>query len=110
MGAVLPAITGKDLRKASRNFKERTGTGADKLRPWHYAWLSDEFLDSIAKLLMDIERVGAWPRQLGEAMVHLIPKPIGGRRPIGLVSSLPRLWERARKPLLLQWRTACTRD
>ena len=33
----LPAIIGKDLRKASRTFKERTGTGTDKLGPRHYA-------------------------------------------------------------------------
>ena len=100
----LPPITAWDLRRASRTFKERTGTGVDKLGPRHYTWLSDELLDVIGRLLMNMEQVGFWPWQVNEAMVHLIPKPTGGRRPIGLVASLPRLWERVRKPLLTHWR------
>ena len=106
----LPAITAESLRKASRSFKERTGTGIDKLGPRHYSWLSDQLLDTIAKLLTEIERRGTWPQQLSEAMVHLIPKPVGGRRPIGLVASLARLWERVRKPVLLDWRATFARD
>ena len=70
----LPAITRKDLRKAGRTFKERTGTGTDKLGPRHYAWLSDQLFDVIAKLLMNIESTGTWPQQLCEALVHLIQK------------------------------------
>ena len=106
----LPPITAIDLRKASRTFKERTGTGVDKLGPRHYSWLSDQLLGQVASLMMEIEKQGRWPRQMGEATVHLIPKPTGGRRPIGLVASLARLWERVRKPELVRWRGIFTRD
>jgi hypothetical protein len=67
MGAVpanapsLPAITAVELRRASRTFKERTGTGVDKLGPRHYAWLSDELLTAIGKLLMEMGRWGFGP-------------------------------------------------
>ena len=40
----------------------------------------------------------------------LIPKPTGGRRRIGLVAALPRVWERVRKPVLKEWRREFTRE
>ena len=45
-----------------------------------------------------------------EALIHLIPKPTERRRPIGLLAALPRIWERLRKPDLLQWRQKCSRE
>ena len=73
-------------------------------------WLSDDLLDSVAKLLKAIENAGSWPQQLMEALIHLIPKPTGGRRPIGLLAALPRLWDRVRRPTLIQWRRGSGRD
>ena len=44
-----------------------------------------------------------------DALVHLIPKSSGGTRPIGLVQGLCRLWEAARRPLMVAWRTGMRR-
>ncbi len=42
-------------------------------------------------------------------MMHLIPKREGGERPIGLLLSFVRLWERVRKPVLVEWRRTVER-
>ena len=34
---------------------------------------------------------------------HLIPTPIGGKRPIGVLPTLVRLWKRTSKPLVQHW-------
>ncbi len=104
VGAPLPEPTPRELRLASRRFHPCTGIGADLFRPHWFAWLSDPLLAAIAKLFMRIEAAGRWPGQLMVTMVHLIPKESGGRRPIGLVASLVRLWERLRVPAIQEWR------
>ena len=40
---------------------------------------------------------------MATALIHLIPKNDGGRRPIGVLPSIVRIWERARKPLVQRW-------
>jgi hypothetical protein len=42
-------------------------------------------------------------------VLHLTPKPGGGRRPIGLVDGTCRLWELARKELVTRWRASLQR-
>ena len=53
---------------------------------------------------MWLEQAGIWPSQLEEALVHLIPKTSGGRRPVGILPALVRLWERARRVDVDGWR------
>jgi len=53
---------------------------------------------------MACEAAGLWPEALRHALLHLIPKREGGKRPIGLVNGLCRLWELARRPLVREWR------
>ena len=106
----LPAFGASELRRACRTFSARTGWGIDNVGPRQMSWLSDELLEKIAALLRSMERGGIWPGQLQEALIHLIPKATSGRRPIGLVSALPRIWERVRKPVLLRWRQQYTRE
>ncbi len=43
-------------------------------------------------------------------LMHLIPKEAGGRRPIGLVASFIRLWERVRAPPIRRWRISSHRS
>ncbi len=109
LGAPLPELKPMELRRASRRFHPCTGIGADLFRPHWFAWLSDPLLVVIAKLFGRIEAEGRWPGQLMVTMVHLIPKESGGRRPIGLVASLVRLWERARVPAIQEWRSRTMR-
>ena len=93
----LPPLGCAELRGAARTFKASTAAGIDALLPTHYAWLSDDLLDNIGKLLCDIESSGCWPSQVMLSVIHLIPKQAGGKRPIGLLASIVRLWDRARK-------------
>ena len=109
-GDPLPRLGHAQLRAAARSFKATTATGVDALAPVQFGWLSDPLLDQLGLLLESIEERGRWPSQIGLAMVHLIPKASGGRRPIGLLASLVRLWERARKPEIENWRSSCRRE
>ena len=106
----LRRMDGEALRAAARTFKEKTAVGIDAISPKQFSWLSDVLLQRLAELLMELENIGVWPSQLQEAIVHLIPKAAGGRRPVGLLPSLVRLWERARKPEIRKWREANERS
>ncbi len=103
-GEKLPRPTALELRRAGRSFRSHTGVGADHFLPHWFAWLSDSLLGVMGGLMSAIEAMGVWPQQLQCVLMHLIPKEAGGRRPIGLVASFIRLWERVRAPLIRQWR------
>ena len=103
-GVQLPPPTAKELRAAANSFRPRTGTGIDGLAPRAYAWLSDDLLERIGEFMAAVEKGGRWPEQVGEARVHLIPKPTSGRRPIALLAALVRLWDRVRAWRVRQWR------
>ena len=103
-------LRARELRVAAAQFKKTTGVGVDAISPRAYGWLSDELLDAIGRFLGTLEEEGVWPQQLEEALIHLIPKAAGGRRPIGLLASLPRLWARARKERIREWRTELGRE
>ena len=101
----LPKVTAQSLRRAARSFKDSTAIGVDGIPPKVVATLSDELLHVVAELVNRVEEVGAWPQSYATAVLHLIPKPSGGRRPIGLLPTLVRLWERARRDAVRIWRS-----
>ena len=103
----MPPISGHDILRAALSFPERKGYVG--FHPRWFAWVSDGVRSAIARLLMACEAVGMWPGQISYIIMHLIPKRGGGRRPIGITESLCRLWERARKPIIAQWRSATDR-
>ncbi len=105
----LPRPTVSGMRKAGMSFRANTGTGIDGCPPRHYSWLSDHLLDVLIDLIVFLESAGIWPAQLREAVMRLIPKPSGGRRPIGLLASFIRLWERVRRPEVRRWRIGAYR-
>ena len=107
---VLPPLSRTELRKAASTFKHTTAAGADGLVPSQFAWLSDTLLDKVGELCTACEASGCWPSQTALALIHLIPKATGGRRPIGVLAALIRLWERARKSVADEWRRTCTRS
>ena len=102
----LEAIKRDDLRKAARTFSLYTGTGEDVLQPRAFQHLSDEVLDCYAGVLNEAEASGQWPSLVTTNLVHLIPKPSGGRRPIGVMATLVRLYERVRRSLIIQWQAS----
>ena len=105
----IPAPTAKELRAAARTFRPSTGMGIDGVVPKAYAWLSDCLLERIGEFMAAIERGGQWPEQVDEARIHLIPKATSGRRPIGLLAALPRLWDRVRAWRVRKWRNENTK-
>ncbi len=106
----LPRPTHGELRAAAATFSPWTGTSSELLTPRHYTWLSDLLLSRIGVFLQLLESWGIWPQQLTEALIRLIPKATGGRRPIGLLASLVRIWERVRRPYVIGWRAKVHRD
>ena len=100
---VLEALCGEDLRRAAMTFPADTGRGVDNISPRAFARLSDELLEQLAWLLAWAEQLGRWPTICQFIMIVLLPKPDGGRRPIGLFHSIVRLWGRARSLLARRW-------
>jgi len=108
--AELPELTAEDLRGVGRGFKQRTGIGADALQPCSFALLSEEGRIAFLRMFSLIESTGMWPRRLSHVWYFLIPKPGGGLRPIGLLPSTVRIWERLRRPVMHQWMQSQARD
>ena len=97
-------ISARDIRRASFCFKDTTGLGSDKFHPRWFAILPEESLEQVADFLNSLEALGVWPMQLHATLIALIPKPKGGKRSIGLQTSLVRLWERTRVLEVRAWR------
>ena len=91
------------LRSAALSFSASTGVGADNVAPRAVARLSHELLKALCAVLMATELLGAWPKRLWLVLIVLLPKPDGGRRPIGLFPSLLRIWSRARASVVRAW-------
>ena len=98
-----------ELRRCARSFRSSTAIGCDSLVPRWVAWLSDELLEAFISFLTSIEDLGCWPHEVAQAIIHLIPKASGGRRPIGVLATVTRIWESMRKPVVWQWRAKHTR-
>ena len=106
----LPKITGASLADAGRKFKKHTSLGSDAFRPGWFCWLSEGLLDQFARTLVVVEEAGAWPEVVSTLLVAQIPKSDGGRRPIGLLPTLVRVWEKLRKPIMDAWRSTVQRS
>ena len=73
------------------------------MSPRAYSRLSAGLLDALAALLTAAESVGDWPSAVRLILIVLLPKPDGGRHPIGLFHSLVRVWGRARSTWARRW-------
>ena len=102
-GNKLPPIDASAVRAAARSFKTTTSVGCDAIAPRAFAWLSEPLLAAVAVFLNSVEESGTWPSMVATALVHLIPKPGGGRRPIGILPTIVRIWERCRKAEVQRW-------
>ena len=72
---------------------------------WPLSTSSDNILECYAVVLNKAEASGQWPNLVTTNLIHLIPKPSGGRRPIGVMATLVRLYERVRRGVVVQWRS-----
>ena len=71
-------IEGKKLIEASRSFKTKTAVSYDGLHPRSFSQLCDAGAQVVADLMMIVEMIGVWPRQLRYIVTVLLPKPQEG--------------------------------
>ena len=82
----VPSLTVQVLRDSATLFPTRTGLGWDKMHPRAIGARCPDFaMRLLVAILVACERLGRWPRNIGVVLICLIPKPDGGRRPIGLL-------------------------
>ena len=91
------------MRKAARSFPADTGLGADNVAPRAIARLSDQAILALIALLEAFEASGSWCDALDLVLIVLLPKSDGGRRPIGLLCTIIRIWMRVRSDILREW-------
>ena len=60
-------------------------------------------LRRLVNLLLWCETFGLWPSTIRLVIIVSLPKPDGGRRDIGLLPLLPRIWMRARRYVVKLW-------
>jgi len=94
------------LRKMAKKFKRKTGVAPDGWHPRHYALLSDQSLSTLAMLYTLLEITGHLPHQQRYVCVFLLDKASGGTRPIGLFTSMYRLWAKSRQLEAARWAEA----
>ena len=68
--------------------------------------LSDEGVDAVIEYLYAVESSLNWPEHACLIAYFLLDKPEGGKRPIGLLASLVRVWERLRRSYANEWLAA----
>ena len=105
-----PRLTPEELRQASKSFPDHTSIAGDGFHPKHFRMLPDEALLAISDLLSAIELLGFWPSLLRTLAMPLIQKPKGGRRAVTTFPSLYRLWTRARRNVVREWRQTLDRS
>jgi len=97
------------LRRAALTFPAGTGLGSDNIAPRALCRLSDAAVGALCKLLAAMELLGNWAAAWRIVLIVLLPKPDGGRRPIGLFPMILRLWMRARCYAARAWEAAHAR-
>ena len=99
-----PPIMGlQHLKRALLRFPAATWLGWDQIHPRALLRLDDSLLLALLRLLFLCECQGKWPLAVALVVIVLLPKPDGGRRPIGLLPSLPRIWMRIRRTVAEEW-------
>ena len=96
-------ITVTRLEQAVKSFPARTGLGWDAVHPRAIARLPHSLKVGLVGIFEDAEQNGRWPVQSDEVVVTLLPKPVGGFRPINLFGMLQRVWTRLRREDARAW-------
>ena len=92
-----------DFKQCCNAFRLRTGIGSDSLHPRVWALLSEPGASAILSFLKLVEGSAIWPEQASWLLYYLIPKDGADERPIGILATLMRVWERLRKPDMMSW-------
>ncbi len=100
---LLPRPCVERFRWAARRFPRSTGIGVEGILPADFDALDDEGVDACIDLMMACEAIGYVPKLISLVLVRMIPKKDGGRRPIGLLPSLYRMWAKIRAGTVRDW-------
>ena len=106
----MPPPPAADIKTAAETFRATSSVGCEGFLQRLVAELSAPLRAVVASPLKLVELTDWWQGEYASSIIHFIPKFHGGRRPIGVLPSIVRVWERARKPLVEQWRQTCARD
>eukprot|EP00959_Pyramimonas_sp_CCMP1952_P394904 8274275-Pyramimonas_sp.AAC.1 len=87
---VLPPPDPEVIRSISRRFKMHTCT-PDGMHPRHYSLLSSGALEALSLIFHIMDVLGTAPTSIQMIIMLLIPKPQGGRIPLGHYPAMPRL-------------------
>ncbi len=90
-------------RRAAKSFKKLTGLSAERLHPRDVGEMDDETLECLIDIMMACEALGTMPSATRTVLVYLIDKKTGGRRPIGLLPVLYRIWMKVRRAQIRGW-------
>ena len=107
----LPALDASDLSQRLTKMPLEKATGLDGWSVKDLKVLPEVCMHKLAAMLNTIEAVGRWPRTLSKAKVTLIPKANGAtdpgsQRPIGVMSTVYRLWASARLRHCADWQAS----
>ncbi len=95
--------TALQFRRAARSFPRTTGVGVEGITPADFDALDDYGIEACIDVMMSCEAAGYIPRAIALILVRMIPKKDGGRRPIGLLPSLYRIWAKVRGNEVRNW-------
>ncbi len=93
----------EQFRRAARSFPRTTGIGVEGILPSDFDALDDVGVDACIDVMMTCEAIGYVPKVIALVLVKMIPKKDGGRRPIGLLPSLYRVWAKVRRGEVRDW-------
>ena len=103
LGAPPERMNVEQLRKALLSFPIQLGLGCDKIHPRAIARLDDVILEAILRFMERCEETGEWPQEGSMVIIVLLPKPTGGRRPIGLLAWMPKILTKMRRSVAAEW-------
>ena len=95
-----PELILEEFKLALITFPAMTGLGWDKMHPRALLRLPEPVLRIVIGLLQRCEVEGRWPKAVKLVIIVLLPKADGGRRSIGLLPLLPRIWMRTRNSVV----------
>ena len=103
---VLEDATVGKFRSAAKSYPDKKGRGIDAWSTNFLAILPDEVLSGFVSTLNAAQCNLCWPIQVLLNLVSLIPKPLGGERPISKTPMLYRLWSVTRAEGVKSWAAA----
>lgn len=99
----IPELTVQMFCQACMTYPVGTGLGWDQVHPRALTRLTARVLLQLVFCLLAADTSGQWPQLVGWVIIVHLPKPDGGRRPIGLIPFLPRIWSRTRRAIASKW-------